>query len=110
MAEEWNKYINLLVTNFIHLGTDPDKLVWTKNPKTGQYTTKLGYQVSIEDKTWEEKKWWWRKLWHTQSPIKTQITMWLALSNKLLTWEKLQKRGFEGPSICPLCRTNDETN
>ena len=85
MAEEWNKYINLLVTNFIHLGTDPDKLVWTKNPKTGQYTTKLGYQVSIEEQTGEEKKWWWKKLWHTQSPIKTQIIMWLSLSNKLLT-------------------------
>ena len=49
-------------------------------------------------------------MWHNQRPIKTKITMWLSLSNKLLTWEMLQKRGFQGLSICPLCRTNVETN
>ena len=46
---------------------------------------------------------------HIQSPIKNLITAWLALSNKLLTWEMLQKRGFEGPSLCSLCRSNVET-
>ena len=35
--------------------------------------------------------------------------MWLELSNKLLTWEMLKKRGFEGPSIYSLCKMNEET-
>ena len=56
-----------------------------------------------------EIQWWWKKLWQIQSPLKTVITKWLALSNKLLTWE-IQKRGFEGPGLCPLCRSSDETS
>ena len=36
--------------------------------------------------------------------------MWLALSNKLLAWEMLQKRGFEGSGLCSLWKTTDETS
>ena len=49
-------------------------------------------------------------MWKIQCPLKTIITKWIALSNKLLTWEMLQKRGFEGPRIFPLCKSNDETS
>ena len=35
--------------------------------------------------------------------------MWLELSNKLLTWEMLKKRGFEGPVFCCLCKMKEET-
>ena len=44
----------------------------------------------------------------THSPLKTIITLWLALSNKLLTWEILKKRGFQGPCICILCLSHEE--
>ena len=85
-AEEWNRFLNLLVTNHVHLGSSPDKLVWTKNPKTRQFTARLGYQATMEEQAaGGEIHWWWKKLWQIQSPLKTIITKWLALSDKLLT-------------------------
>lgn len=36
--------------------------------------------------------------------------MWLALTNKLLTWEKGLKRGWIGPGQCPLCKINKESS
>ena len=46
-AIEWNIYLNLLISNYVHLSSKLDKLIWTKNTKTGQYTTKHGYEVVI---------------------------------------------------------------
>ena len=57
-----------------------------------------------------EDQWWRKRLWKIQIPLKTIITMWLAFSNKLLTWEMLQKRGFERLGLCTLCRSSDETS
>ena len=46
---EWNSFISLLVSNFIHLNMDiDDKLVWSKNVKNGIYTAKLGYKAMME--------------------------------------------------------------
>ena len=107
-AAEWNRFLNLLVTIFFHLGSELDRIIWTKNPKSGQYSAKLGYEVAIKELIVREDQWWRKRLWKIQSPLKTIITMWLALSNKLLTWEMLKKRGFEGPGICTLCKLSDE--
>ena len=48
-AEEWKKYLNMLVSNHIHLRNQPKKLIWMKNSNIGQYTTKLGYQAISEE-------------------------------------------------------------
>ena len=90
--------------------SEHDRLIWTKNTKAGQYTTKHGYAVAIREQTKLEERSWWSGLWQIQNPQKTILTMWLALSNKLLTWEMLKKRGFEGPSICSLCKMNEDTS
>ena len=66
--------------------------------------------MSFEEHTGRENQWWWKRLWKIQCPLKTIITMWLAFSNKLLTWEMLEKRGFEGPGLCSLCRSSNETS
>ena len=111
LAEEWSRFFNLLVTSHIHLGSSPNKLVWTKNPNTKQSTAKLGYQAAmIEQAVGGEIQWWRKNLWQIQSPLKTIITKWLAISNKLFAWEMLQKHGFEGPRFFPLCRASDETS
>lgn len=31
------------------------------------------------------------------------------MHKKMLTWENLRKKGFIGPSRCPMCRTEEET-
>jgi hypothetical protein len=32
----------------------------------------------------------------------------MVAENRILTWEVLQKKGWQGPGICPLCRNNNE--
>ena len=34
---------------------------------------------------------WWKQVWKSEGPIKAKITLWLALRNKLLTWENIKK-------------------
>jgi ribonuclease HI len=42
--------------------------------------------------------------------LKIKLFFWLLLKKKILTWDVLLKHGWEGPSICILCRGNQETN
>jgi hypothetical protein len=46
--------------------------------------------------------------WHLQ--LKIILFFWLAMDNRILTWDILQKKGWVGPSICHLCKQNFEDN
>eukprot|EP01018_Ginkgo_biloba_P029911 Gb_05538 [translate_table: standard] len=35
--------------------------------------------------------------------------MWLALNNKVLTWDNMKKRNKSGCGRCSLCKVSDET-
>jgi len=35
--------------------------------------------------------------------------LWLALENKLITWETSLRRGWIGPSSCDMCRNREES-
>jgi hypothetical protein len=37
------------------------------------------------------------------------LALWLALNNKLCTWDNGLKRGWIGPSRCSLCKSEEET-
>jgi hypothetical protein len=41
--------------------------------------------------------------------MKTRVIVWLAMSNKVLTWEVLQKRSKHNPTRCVLCKHKKET-
>jgi len=57
-VEECIRCIRLLVSNYIMLRNDEeDSLCWSKNAKTGEYTTKIGYKVWMEDCRRGEKSW-----------------------------------------------------
>ena len=42
---------------------------------------------------------WWKQVWKSEGPFKEKITLWLALNNKLLTWENIKKRGLEWSNL-----------
>ena len=108
-VESWNNFVNLLEINSINLDEeDQDKLIWTRNSTNGDYTAKRGYEMAILDQTKGHKAWWWGVLWASNFPLKTTLTFWLAIKNKLLTWEKLRKRGFQGIGFCSLCKSGEE--
>ena len=83
-------------------------MIWTKNAVNADLTTNKGYKESMFEQSEGEKRWWWDKIWALNNPLKTIINFWLAMNNKLLTWENLRKRVFQGPSICILCKSSNE--
>ena len=70
----------------------------------------MGYEAAIHlDKPLTDCC-WWSRIWKIHAPLKQIITLWLDFNNKLLNWESLLKRGFNGPGYCVLCRAESETN
>jgi hypothetical protein len=49
-----------------------------------------------------KKHWWWKPIWKLKYPLKAKIFLWLALSNKVLTWDNFKKRAWQGPGWCIL--------
>ena len=50
-----------------------------------------------------------RRIWRDDCPMKLKLFAWLLIENKLLMWEKLQARGWEGPNRCILCKSASES-
>jgi hypothetical protein len=51
---------------------------------------------------------WKVKLWKWNVHLKLKLFVWMAAKNKILTLKVLQKKGWHGPSICPLCKIDVE--
>lgn len=47
----------------------------------------------------------WKNLWNLNNWPKIPFFLSLLLKSWMLTWEKLQRRGFNGPLICMLCKS-----
>ena len=103
LRKEWEENVSLHKSNFILLEEGRiDKLVWTKNPINGE-SAKLGYKTWAWEKHQGVKETWWKQIWKSEGPLEAKITLWMTLNNKLLTWDNLQKRGWNGPNRCALC-------
>jgi len=48
--------------------------------------------------------------WKAQCPMKMITFSWLLFRNKNLSWENLQRKSWQGPSRCSMCRNALETN
>ena len=85
-------------------------MVWTKNPVNWDFMAKLSCKTWSLEQYQGEKLDWWKQVWKCEGPLKSKITRWLTLNNKLLTWDNSQKIGWIGPSQCALCHLDEETN
>lgn len=56
-----------------------------------------------------ESKWLFNLAWMGQGPLKFHLFLWLLLERKILTWDVLVKKGWEGPGFCVLHRQNNES-
>ena len=45
----------------------------------------MGYEAALQLEQEGVEQWWWEKNWKIRGPLKTILTLWLAMSNKLLT-------------------------
>lgn len=48
--------------------------------------------------------------WKASCPLKMILFSWLLFSNRNLSWEVLQRKGWQGPSQCQMCRNSAECN
>eukprot|EP00253_Pinus_taeda_P020669 PITA_20669 len=85
---------------------DQDKLRWGYEEK-GTYTTKEAYLITLKDHLTKDKL--WEKIWNPPIWPKISTFLWLLSHNRVLTWDNLRKRKFEGPSICLNCKQEEET-
>jgi ribonuclease HI len=106
---EWEGFVAKLRNSHVRIKDEEDVWLWSKSPALGIYTSKVGYRALCEDQGSGEAGWWWKIVCKFQCPLKTCIFMWLALSNKVLIWDIWQKRSWQGPNRCSLCKENEET-
>lgn len=48
--------------------------------------------------------------WKSGFPSKMIFFSWLSFHNRNLSWENLRKRGWQGPGVCPICWSDEESN
>jgi ribonuclease HI len=106
---EWDNFSLLLKAAGVCLKTKPDSLIWMGGDRSGRLTAKNAYQA-LADLIWNPSTANWRqRIWKDTCPLKYKLFAWLMLENRLLFWDKLQARGWEGPNRCPLCAQDNES-
>lgn len=83
-----------------------DILRWGYQPK-GTYTTAEAYKLVCNLPTSPDTL--WSKIWGLGSWPKISYFLWLVGHKRILTWDKLRRRNFHGPSICHNYFQNKET-
>jgi ribonuclease HI/exonuclease III len=84
-----------------------DKRGW--GTTTGVYTAAAGYK-NVTSTPWvPPNPGPWKALWNFPSIPKVDLFAWSLLHNSILTYDNLKRRGWEGPSRCPLCTQSEES-
>eukprot|EP00253_Pinus_taeda_P008746 PITA_08746 len=89
----------------VHNGNDI--LRWGNSMK-GSFTTKEAYYL-MDAQNRDDRNLEWKTIWESNWWPKVSIFVWLASKNKILTWDCIQKKCFNGPSHCYLCNNAEET-
>jgi ribonuclease HI len=108
IASEWDRFIKALKGSGISLSACPDSLRWAGGDATGITSVKNFYTALHSQRLVTVDRTWFSLLWRWDIPLKLKLFIWLAGKGKSLTWDALQRRGWKGPGICPLCRRDAE--
>lgn len=92
----------------IRLSSSTDKLVWEYNRSEGSVTAELVYDSIIFSSSSLIGFPLQALILSGILPKKIRCSVWLALANKIRTWENLQKRGWIGPGCCALCGNGED--
>lgn len=85
-----------------------DRLVWSWDVVGGKVTAKLAYDALFAENH-TVVRWWDKTIWKLVLPLKIKCFVWLAMWNKILTWDNLCRRGFCGSGWCTLCCSQEES-
>lgn len=92
----------------LQLGTK-DELIWSPKNKILPISVRFLYSVLSADIP-PSPSIFPVILWKAPSPLKSILFSWLLFSNKNLSWEVLQKKGWHRLGRCHLCLAEAETN
>ena len=92
----------------IRLSDQNDSLIWSHNNYIGPLIAAEGYDCVFSDNCSEISDSVLDFIWTLNIPLKIACFTWLLTSGKILTWDQLQIRGFNGLSCCVLCEGNLE--
>jgi ribonuclease HI len=84
-----------------------DKRGW--GTSSGVYTAAAGYKIVTGIPWVPPNPGPWKALWNFPSIPKVDLFSWTLLHNSILTFDTLKRRGWNGPSRCPLCTNSEET-
>eukprot|EP00253_Pinus_taeda_P019962 PITA_19962 len=84
-----------------------DKLRWGLKGN-GNFSLKEARNILEKDEQGEIQQ-WHSKVWDNLLWPKIRTFLWLLMRNKTLTWDNLHKKGFVGPSRCPMCLQQPES-
>jgi hypothetical protein len=104
LATEWKRYTTALKRAGISLSDSPDLLIWAGGDASGTCSVKNLYAALLHQQHLIADRSWLRQIWDWVIPLKLKLFIWLAGNGKILTWDVLSRRGWEGPGICLLCR------
>jgi hypothetical protein len=76
---------------------------------SGLYTTAAGYQHIATVPHVPPDPEIWKVFWSSKSIPKIDMYVWTMAHRGILTGGNLRRRGWEGPSRCPLCCQEEET-
>jgi hypothetical protein len=82
--------------------------MWTGGDNSGFPTVKKFYWAILSTKNLRKFGGWRRSIWKWNIQLKIKLFIWLAVEGKILTWDTLQSRGWEGPGLCYLCNQESE--
>lgn len=108
--ERWQEKQNLLAVlnkREVTLKNRSDILIWMGS-STRKYLVKEGYNSIIRDKNMDNIDIPLNLCWNKACLPKAGMFLWVALQNRILTADRFNKLGFEGPSRCPLCENHFE--
>ena len=85
----WDNYIRCLEQGRICLNPFVDSLVWNHNKHNGNVTAELVYDLIVLSTSPLNCSKLHAFLWSCNIPLKIRCFIWLALANKILTWDNL---------------------
>jgi len=109
LATEWDNFKSHLSAMGMSPTDDHDEIRWTGEDGTCIISTKNFYNA-LGAELWQKNddiaK---RRIWSWGCPLKLKLFTWLLMEDKILTWNNLLKRGWQGPGYCYMCKGNEET-
>ena len=75
-----------------------DALLWMHNPKNGMVTASLAYDLLVSSMLPLVNTSIMSRIWGFSIPLKIKCFLWLAIDNRISTWDILKSKGWSGPN------------